>query len=113
MTARDRFDVDHERHHQEQDRLEALQAPIDARAMEIVEDVQGYRKAPFGKDFSDFRNSLTDKEYMDFCDTYFAILYGVIEPGMQDTRAVDADAYAMQNIEEWAEVEARNELEER
>ena len=112
MTALDRFDVDHERYHQEQERLEALQTSVDARAQEIVEEVQGYRKPPFGKDFSDFRNSLSDKDYMDFCDTYFAILFGIRDVGYDDTRQMDADEYAMKWIEEWAEKEARNELEE-
>jgi len=107
----DRFNADHKRYHQEQERLEALQAPIDARAQEIVEEVQGYRKPPFGKDFSDFRNSLSDKEYMDFCDTFFAIYLGRIEPHVQDTRSIDADAYLMENIGEWAEKEARSEQE--
>lgn len=108
----DRFESDHRRYHAEQDKAEKVQAIVDARAAEIVEEVEGYRKPPFGKDFSDFRNSMTDKAYMDFCDTYFAILFGVRDVGYDDTRQMDAMDYAMENIKEWAETEARSEQEE-
>jgi hypothetical protein len=83
---------------------------IEARAREIVEEVEGYRKPPFAMDFTDFSDSLTEAEYRDFCDTYFAILFGIRDVGFDDMRQIDAHAYAMKWIEEWAEKRATSEL---
>ncbi len=94
------------------DSADDLGQRVEARAREIVEEIEGYRKPPFGMDFSDFSDSLTDAEYRDFCDTYFAILFGIRDVGYDDMRQMDAHAYAMKWIEEWAEKRATNELTE-
>ncbi len=94
------------------DAADDLGQRVEARKREIVEEIEGYRKPPFCMDFSDFSDSLTEAEYRDFCDTYFAILFGQIHPQLTDTRTIDARAYAMKWIEEWAEKRATQEMEE-
>lgn len=94
----------------EDDAGQVLADRIEARKQEIVEEVEGYRKPPFCVDFTDFSDSLKPDAYRDFCDTYFAILFGRIDPQLTDTRTIDARAYAMKWIEEWAEKRATQEL---
>lgn len=120
MTAPDRFTADHNRYHQEQDRLEALQASVDARATEIVEEVEGYR---MGHDFGDYVwSSVTSHEpaerikqlegVVDEFVQYGCMLFNRVEPGITDDRVIIAREWLIAQIKEWAQVEARSELEE-
>jgi len=120
MTARDRFDVDHERFHQEQERLEALQASVDARAQEIVEEVTGYRQ---GYTFGDFlweQVTATNviecmkqvRALVDTFEQYGYMLFDRVEPGITDDRHITARDWLIEQIKTWAEQRARMELEE-
>lgn len=120
MTARDRFDVDHERYHQQQERLEALQTSVDARAQEIVEQIIGYRQ---GYTFGDFlweqvteidpaKSRAQIKSLVEMFEQYGYMLFDRVEPGITDDRHITARDWLIEQIKTWAEQRARMELEE-
>ncbi len=102
------------------DAADDLGQRIEARAREIVEEVQNYRKGYTFGDFIFEQITETDlakqnkqlRDMLEMFEQYGYLLFDRQEPGITDDRDVTARAYLIKQIEEWAEKRATQEMEE-